>query len=535
MATYLLRLGRLGSLKCLHQESWCILRSRPAALFCSRAEGPPQSAERPPQSAERGEAAGKTEVQDERATLLAYKTAVTFPVRLSEPGVFLTQGVGATESVASPIAAAETAVAAAQVIINTAASTTDDADAVATAFSEPLDPAADGSSSSSSSSDSDSDSDSEDKNLEKAETKTSLPEVSYSSVQQRAEVQEVASDVKGGTNEVKKEVPPEPEATPACSAAAAEAAQAPATIEAPSVSSEELVDPAPEICTATGDTMTSPEVSAKVEPAPELIKNDQVQTSAEVVIEASTSEKAQTDVRVYATEPPPAEYPAEAAEALVKATEADPVEAAAESVETEVAPTEVAAEAVAEVSALVKSTKDLVDPAPAIAQAAPAEAGVESSAPEELVDPAPVLAQASPAEAAVEDTEPVQGTEELVDPAAVVAEAAPAGDAAGPVEAEAAPTEVAAEAAAGGSVPEESPEDLVDTAPVIAEAAGEELQAEGPVEASEEAAAPPEPNEPFDNSTYKNIQHHNYTPFTFADLDVEMAKFRLPQPSSIRH
>uniref|UniRef100_A0A8C9Z2G7 NADH dehydrogenase [ubiquinone] flavoprotein 3, mitochondrial n=1 Tax=Sander lucioperca TaxID=283035 RepID=A0A8C9Z2G7_SANLU len=49
------------------------------------------------------------------------------------------------------------------------------------------------------------------------------------------------------------------------------------------------------------------------------------------------------------------------------------------------------------------------------------------------------------------------------------------------------------------------------------------------------AAVPPEPDEPFDNSTYKNYQHHNYTPFTFADLDVEMAKFRLPQPSSIRH
>uniref|UniRef100_A0A672ZG88 Uncharacterized protein n=1 Tax=Sphaeramia orbicularis TaxID=375764 RepID=A0A672ZG88_9TELE len=48
------------------------------------------------------------------------------------------------------------------------------------------------------------------------------------------------------------------------------------------------------------------------------------------------------------------------------------------------------------------------------------------------------------------------------------------------------------------------------------------------------AAAPPEPEEPFDNSTYKNYQHHSYTPFTFADLDLEMAKYRLPQPSSGR-
>ncbi|XP_069011302.1 NADH dehydrogenase [ubiquinone] flavoprotein 3, mitochondrial isoform X3 [Embiotoca jacksoni] len=52
--------------------------------------------------------------------------------------------------------------------------------------------------------------------------------------------------------------------------------------------------------------------------------------------------------------------------------------------------------------------------------------------------------------------------------------------------------------------------------------------------AAEAAAAPPEPEEPFDNSTYKNQQHHSYTPYTFADLDLEMAKFRLPQPSSGR-
>ncbi|KAM4561339.1 NADH dehydrogenase [ubiquinone] flavoprotein 3, mitochondrial [Fundulus diaphanus] len=46
------------------------------------------------------------------------------------------------------------------------------------------------------------------------------------------------------------------------------------------------------------------------------------------------------------------------------------------------------------------------------------------------------------------------------------------------------------------------------------------------------AAAPPVTEEPFDNSTYKNYQHHSYTNYTFADLDVEMAKHRLPQPSS---
>lgn len=48
------------------------------------------------------------------------------------------------------------------------------------------------------------------------------------------------------------------------------------------------------------------------------------------------------------------------------------------------------------------------------------------------------------------------------------------------------------------------------------------------------AAPPPEPEEAFDNSTYKNLQHHTYTPYTFVNFDVEMAKYRLPQPSSGR-
>ncbi|KAM7407956.1 hypothetical protein PAMA_003613 [Pampus argenteus] len=49
------------------------------------------------------------------------------------------------------------------------------------------------------------------------------------------------------------------------------------------------------------------------------------------------------------------------------------------------------------------------------------------------------------------------------------------------------------------------------------------------------AVAPPEPEEPFDNSTYKNLQHHSYNTYTFVDLDLEMSKYRLPQPSSGRH
>ncbi|GCC37614.1 hypothetical protein chiPu_0016118 [Chiloscyllium punctatum] len=38
----------------------------------------------------------------------------------------------------------------------------------------------------------------------------------------------------------------------------------------------------------------------------------------------------------------------------------------------------------------------------------------------------------------------------------------------------------------------------------------------------------------LDTSTYKNTQHHDYNPLTFIDMDVDMAKYRLPQPSSGR-
>ncbi|MFT7818213.1 NADH dehydrogenase ubiquinone flavoprotein 3, mitochondrial [Arapaima gigas] len=84
-------------------------------------------------------------------------------------------------------------------------------------------------------------------------------------------------------------------------------------------------------------------------------------------------------------------------------------------------------------------------------------------------------------------------------------------------------------------------EEMMDPAPVLTSAPGEELQPEAftepkVVDSPEEAAEPPaEPEpEPFDNSTYKNLQHHQYHMYTFTDLEVEMAKYRLPQPSSGR-
>lgn len=51
---------------------------------------------------------------------------------------------------------------------------------------------------------------------------------------------------------------------------------------------------------------------------------------------------------------------------------------------------------------------------------------------------------------------------------------------------------------------------------------------------TEPAQATAAPAEPFDNTTYKNLQHHDYTPYTFLDLNLNLSKFRMPQPSSGR-
>ncbi|NXV06909.1 NDUV3 dehydrogenase, partial [Cettia cetti] len=50
---------------------------------------------------------------------------------------------------------------------------------------------------------------------------------------------------------------------------------------------------------------------------------------------------------------------------------------------------------------------------------------------------------------------------------------------------------------------------------------------------TEETTAQPAPEE-FDNSTYKNLQHHEYHTFTFHDYIAVLAKYRQPQPSSGR-
>ncbi|XP_048202146.1 NADH dehydrogenase [ubiquinone] flavoprotein 3, mitochondrial isoform X2 [Perognathus longimembris pacificus] len=49
-----------------------------------------------------------------------------------------------------------------------------------------------------------------------------------------------------------------------------------------------------------------------------------------------------------------------------------------------------------------------------------------------------------------------------------------------------------------------------------------------------EPAQAPAPPEPFDNTTYRNLQHHDYNAYTFLDVNLDLSRFRLPQPSSGR-
>nr|XP_024655831.1 NADH dehydrogenase [ubiquinone] flavoprotein 3, mitochondrial isoform X5 [Maylandia zebra] len=423
MATFLFRIGRLGPLKRLQLENLGILRTSPAASFCTKTEKPAKPGKKTKSAA--------TEAPDERANLLAYKTAVAFPVRLSGPGCFPAQSVDGTGP--AVVSTAESIVAAQAITPVTAASEQVAAEPAADSDSDSTD-------SDSDSTDSDSDSDSEDE--KKKEIKGFAPE---------AEPQRITvTGVKAGTIEAQNEygapITPGVE-TPAPLGAAQ------ATVTVPSVGFEKLVKSGPEIITRE---VTGSDVSAK--------------TAAGVTKDA-----------------------------------AFPVDAQIEAI-----------------------GEALKDPRSSSAEAAPvaggeaAEAGAEDARPAEAVD----------AEAGAEDARPAEAVDAAAEAGAEDARPAEAVDAAAEAGAEdARPAEVAA--AAEASVCAGSTEEQMDLAPIVTETAGEELQTDATAEHSKEAAAvPSEPEELFDNSTYKNYQHHSYNPYTFADLDMQMAKFRLPQPSS---
>ncbi|KFO83902.1 hypothetical protein N320_09889 [Buceros rhinoceros silvestris] len=90
---------------------------------------------------------------------------------------------------------------------------------------------------------------------------------------------------------------------------------------------------------------------------------------------------------------------------------------------------------------------------------------------------------------------------------------------------------------AEGTAPKVEEETSESTVLVVGTTAKEETVQDAGVQAGErstiEAAAQPAPEE-FDNSTYKNLQHHEYNIYTFFDSVTVLSKFRQPQPSSGR-
>lgn len=253
---------------------------------------------------------------DERAALLAYKTTVAFPTRLSTPG-FLSQGVAlgesersgdpmTGESAAAAAASAEPAPSAPQVSaeasseerVSTADATQAESVVDGSAETESRDVAAeraaekdatsptsadvkapkDAPSSSSSSSDSDSDSDSDDDEEKPDKTEMTEPVVKPEDKAGQEEMssavsEEPASDTKtravperGQPSTPERALKGAPEVAKAVREPTSEEPTSPSTAAA--VSSEDIIDPAPVSCTAEsikGQAEVGPEKEASVE------------------------------------------------------------------------------------------------------------------------------------------------------------------------------------------------------------------------------------------------------------------------------
>ncbi|XP_077072854.1 uncharacterized protein ndufv3 isoform X2 [Siphateles boraxobius] len=476
MATSLLRLGRLGSVKCLLREGWSTPRAPFVAALCTKGDVPPKTPKKTKAS---------TIEADERASLLAYKPAVAFPSKLSAAG-FLLKDVAlgksetaeavstaaanetTTDSPVAETAAANNGVEEAKIMEVPPTATTEIGGSKTSDFKAEVQKDQDDSSSSSSS-DSDSDSDSDD---EKPKTETPV------------QSGEKAAEEKKAPGLTTEEVGvPDKEANPETTAfgeaqGSAETVTKATTEEvlAPSAkpvgSQETLIDPAP-VFSSTSEAV--PEVSSE---------SITVATSDNILDSATEIKTAPTEEIAVEKEP-----------------------------EIKTAPKEEIA----------------VEKEPEIKTAPKEEIAVEKE-PEIKVEEEPEIKveEAVKVSAGVLPEVTTEARSEVVADGAVDA---------GPEVSSEVPGDVPAPKAEAGTLEAEgtSSEELVDPAPVTADAV--EARAETDVvETPEEQAAEkaPEP-EPFDNTTYKNLQHHQYDAYTFADLDVEMSKHRLPQPSATRH
>ncbi|XDV30908.1 hypothetical protein PO909_033733 [Leuciscus waleckii] len=480
MATSLLRLGRLGSVKCLLRDGWSTPRAPFVAGLCTKGNVPPKTPKK---------AKASTIEADERASLLAYKPAVAFPSKLSAAGFLLKDvalGKSETAEAVSTAAANETTAdspvaetAAADIAVEEAkikevpptnGATTEiggskTSDVKAEVQKDQVD------TSSSSSSDSDSDSESDDE-----KPKTETPVQSGEKAAEEKKAPGLTSEEVGVPD---KEA--NPETTPfgeAQESAETVTKVTPEEVPAPSAkpvgSVETLIDPAP-VLSSTSEAV--PEVSS--EAVPEVSSEAVPEVSSEAVPEVSSE------------------------------------------------------------SITVATSDNILDSATEIKTAPMEEIAVEKE-PEIKVEEEPEIKVEEEPEIKVEET--VKVSAEVLPEVTTEARSEDVADTAvdvGPEVSSEAPGDVPAPKAEAGTLNAEGTpsEELVDPAPVTAdavEALAETDVVETPEEQAPEKAPEPEP-EPFDNTTYKNLQHHQYNAFTFADLDVEMSKHRLPQPSAGRH
>ncbi|XP_061578985.1 polycystin-1-like protein 3 isoform X2 [Cololabis saira] len=255
----------LRPLKCLQVDSWGVLMGRPTLHFCSQAkdpQNPTKKTQAPVQTC-----SSAVEAPADRAALLAYKTQVVFPVRLSEPGFFPSSAAPAVASTSTPTPAPPDVSAAALASTSTPTPSPPDVSAAAldsTSTPTPAPPhvsapalapehataaandvavfssdsgmsvAAESSSTSSSSSDSESDSDS-DSDSDAEDNKSELQSGKGTSLLEKPDIQEFA--VTGRTKD----------------AADAECEALRATVKRPTVSSDQSDALGPEASTATQD------------------------------------------------------------------------------------------------------------------------------------------------------------------------------------------------------------------------------------------------------------------------------------------
>uniref|UniRef100_A0A3P9PMI9 NADH:ubiquinone oxidoreductase subunit V3 n=1 Tax=Poecilia reticulata TaxID=8081 RepID=A0A3P9PMI9_POERE len=458
MAAWLLRSCRLGALKF---ESWGTLRRYPLALFCSEAKEPVKPVKNAKDPHKTGE--------DERAAVWTYKTAVAFPVKLSDPGV-LPPFLGVTNEPVRFTAASEKAAA------------------------PPVTAA-----------------------TKSAGEKSSAVTASSDLYQSQEEVSQILAHDTLPVFVPAEEAPVEelckgsvPGDVPALSVSLHDVVK-------PSMVSSRLGDSAAEEMSSSSSSDSDTDSDSDSESIPED-ENLEVETetrsfslelqqpSLQELQQPSLQEQREIKELIVSGVTKGLPNAEEAADQSVVQASRDPLRDSAFDALTA---TKNAAELTSSDLSTLTAPTDALCEAPAV----PVE---QHEAPDKAQSDS--LLKAVDAFTELEEGLGDAGEESGGETSTI-----------GPVQSKAVSAEVAADCPAevGTSV------ELEDSAQVLVEATEEELHAETTAERPEEsAAAPPEPEISFDNSTYKNYQHHSYTSFTFADLDVEMAKYRLPQPSS---